>query len=62
MLAVNLDTIVLQLLDISCFYTRTPDVSRQLARKGDDSIYNMEGKVQVCSRDVQNKDRKELFV
>jgi hypothetical protein len=47
------DTVVLQLLDNSCYYARSQDGSRHLARKGDDDIYHMEGDVQVCSRDIQ---------
>jgi hypothetical protein len=47
------DTVVLQLLDNSCYYAKSQDGSCHLARKGDDDIYHMEGDVQVCSRDIQ---------
>jgi hypothetical protein len=47
------ETVLLQLLDNSCYYARGQAGSRHLARKGEDDIYHMEGDVQVCSRDVQ---------
>jgi hypothetical protein len=47
------DTIVLQLLDSSCFYAKGPDGSRQLATRGPDGRFHMEGEVRVCSREVQ---------
>jgi hypothetical protein len=45
--------VVLQILDGSMFYTRSPDGSRVLPKKSSDGRYHIEGELVVCSPDTQ---------
>jgi hypothetical protein len=47
------ENVVIQILDNSCYYARAPDGSIQLAKKGEDGVFHMEGEVQVLSREIQ---------
>jgi hypothetical protein len=45
--------VYLELLDNSVYYCKQEDGSRIVPKKGEDEIYDIEGELQVCARDVQ---------
>jgi hypothetical protein len=46
-------TVVMQLLDNSCYFGRAQDGSKTAPKRGEDNAYHLEGEVTVCSGEIQ---------
>jgi hypothetical protein len=54
------DTVILQMLDSSCFYGKTMDGGRYPPRKLEDGRFHLEGAVTVATADTQQEHFKAL--